>query len=79
MVISYRFHNLPYMQIVRKGIVQVLLKLQSQIFLSLYDEFNHLLEEEGIHVEKGIFGADMKIELLNDGPITICLDSEELF
>ena len=32
-----------------------------------------------MHVEKGIFGADMKIELLNDGPITICLDSEELF
>lgn len=45
----------------------------------LYDEFNTLLEQEGIHVEKGIFGADMKIELLNDGPITICLDSEELF
>lgn len=45
----------------------------------LYDEFNALLEEQGIHVEKGIFGADMKIELLNDGPITICLDSEELF
>lgn len=45
----------------------------------LYEQFNHLLEEKGVHVEKGIFGADMKIELLNDGPITICLDSEELF
>lgn len=29
-------------------------------------------------VERGIFGADMKIELLNDGPFTIVLDSEEL-
>lgn len=29
-------------------------------------------------VERGIFGADMKIELLNDGPFTIVLDSNEL-
>ena len=29
-------------------------------------------------VEKGIFGADMKVQLLNDGPFTILLDSEEL-
>ena len=30
------------------------------------------------HTEKGIFGADMKVELLNDGPFTIILDSEQL-
>ena len=30
-------------------------------------------------VEEGIFGADMKIELLNDGPVTIMLDSEVIF
>jgi D-tyrosyl-tRNA(Tyr) deacylase len=30
-------------------------------------------------VEKGRFGADMKVELLNDGPFTLMLDSEELF
>ena len=29
-------------------------------------------------VEKGIFGADMKVELINDGPITIVMDSEKL-
>lgn len=45
----------------------------------LYDLFNVRLEEAGIHVEKGIFGADMKCELLNDGPVTILLDSDELF
>ncbi|WP_173428135.1 D-aminoacyl-tRNA deacylase [Sharpea azabuensis] len=45
----------------------------------LYDLFNSRLEEAGIHVEKGIFGADMKCELLNDGPVTILLDSDELF
>lgn len=44
----------------------------------LYDEFNQKLRNNGYEVEEGIFGADMKIELLNDGPTTIILDSEEL-
>lgn len=43
----------------------------------LYDRWNALLKEQ-IHVETGIFGADMKIDLLNDGPVTIILDSKEL-
>ena len=30
------------------------------------------------HVEKGVFGADMKVELLNDGPFTVILDSNEI-
>ena len=46
---------------------------------TLYDQFNQKLQEQGMHVETGIFGADMKIELLNDGPVTIVLDSKELF
>ena len=33
---------------------------------------------EHFHTEKGIFGADMKVELLNDGPFTIILDSEQM-
>ena len=32
----------------------------------------------GFHVETGIFGADMKVDLENDGPFTIILDSAEL-
>ncbi len=43
-----------------------------------YSLFCQKLEENGLRVEKGVFGADMKIELLNDGPVTIILDSEEL-
>ena len=31
------------------------------------------------NVQTGIFGADMKVSLVNDGPFTIMLDSEELF
>ena len=43
-----------------------------------YNIFVEELKKTGIYVENGIFGADMKIELLNDGPVTILLDSEEL-
>jgi len=45
----------------------------------LYDYFNEALVAQGIKVEKGVFGADMKVSLINDGPITIVLDSQELF
>lgn len=44
----------------------------------LYDYFNECLRNQGIHVETGIFGADMKCALINDGPVTIVLDSDEL-
>lgn len=44
----------------------------------LYDVFNQKLGEI-LHVETGIFGADMKVEIYNDGPVTIVLDSNELF
>lgn len=39
----------------------------------LYDEFNQKLKKH-IHVETGIFGAEMKVELINDGPVTIMLE-----
>ncbi|MBQ3114858.1 MAG: D-tyrosyl-tRNA(Tyr) deacylase [Clostridia bacterium] len=45
----------------------------------MYEEFINSIKERGITVEKGIFGADMKVELLNDGPVTILLDSKKLF
>lgn len=44
----------------------------------MYDQFNEILRNYDVQVETGVFGADMKIELLNDGPVTIILDSEEL-
>lgn len=44
----------------------------------LYEYFNDCLRGYGIHVETGIFGADMKVSLINDGPVTIILDSSEL-
>ena len=45
----------------------------------LYDYFNRVLREQyGLHVETGRFGADMKVDFVNDGPVTILLDSAEL-
>ncbi len=42
-----------------------------------YERFCELLKSNGIsNVQKGQFGADMKVELLNDGPVTIILDTE---
>lgn len=43
----------------------------------LYDIWNNKIRENGIKVETGIFGADMKVSITNDGPITIMIDSEE--
>lgn len=40
----------------------------------LYDKFNQKLKETNIPIEEGIFGADMKVNLINDGPITIMLE-----
>ena len=48
------------------------------VSLPMYNQFNELLKANGVHVETGIFGADMKISLLNDGPVTIILDSDQL-
>ena len=43
----------------------------------LYKLFSGRLTEHGIIVEMGTFGADMKVRLVNDGPVTIWLDTEE--
>ena len=41
----------------------------------LVDAFVAALRARGAHVETGVFGADMRVELVNDGPITLLLDS----
>ena len=44
----------------------------------LYEYIVSMCKENGYVVETGVFGADMKVELLNDGPVTIILNSEDL-
>ena len=44
----------------------------------MFEYFRDKLTSLGIHVETGVFGADMKIEMHGDGPVTIVLDSKAL-
>lgn len=42
-------------------------------------EFIKRLRDLGIKVSEGSFGADMKVSLVNDGPVTIIIDSEKIY
>ncbi|AGK55045.1 D-aminoacyl-tRNA deacylase [Bacillus sp. 1NLA3E] len=44
--------------------------------LAIYEAFNELLREKGIKVETGVFGAMMDVQLINDGPVTLIVDSK---
>ena len=44
----------------------------------LYERFCAALRDQGVHVETGVFGARMQVELVNDGPVTIVLEVGEL-
>jgi len=46
---------------------------------ALYEEFAGRLRALGVRVETGVFRAHMQVELVNDGPVTILLDSSKLF
>lgn len=43
----------------------------------LYEKFNQEIKKSGLNIETGIFGGDMKVSLINDGPVTILLDSKK--
>jgi D-aminoacyl-tRNA deacylase len=47
--------------------------------VALYEEFNAALQELGVTVATGIFQAMMSVELVNEGPVTILLDSDKTF
>lgn len=42
----------------------------------LYERFNALLREQGLRVETGVFGAMMDVALVNDGPVTLIIDTK---
>ncbi|MCK9235612.1 MAG: D-aminoacyl-tRNA deacylase [Acholeplasmataceae bacterium] len=44
--------------------------------IRLFELFNDALHQYGIHVESGVFGAYMDVHLVNDGPVTIIIDSD---
>jgi D-tyrosyl-tRNA(Tyr) deacylase len=49
-----------------------------EVAIPLYEKFvEQLARESGLHVKTGVFGADMKVKLINDGPVTIWMDTKE--
>jgi len=46
------------------------------VAIPLYDKFINALQTKGVHTETGVFGAYMKVNLVNDGPVTIIIDSK---
>ena len=49
-----------------------------ELATTLYERFCERAERDVAHVGRGVFGAHMQVSLTNDGPVTICLDTEEL-
>ena len=47
-----------------------------EVAIPLYERFIDHMKAEGLTVQSGIFGADMKVSLINDGPVTIIIDSK---
>ena len=49
-----------------------------EVAIPLYEKFVQLLRDKGIHVETGEFGAEMLVESVNDGPLTLIVDTDNL-
>jgi D-aminoacyl-tRNA deacylase len=45
--------------------------------VDIYEKFNSVLREKGIKVETGVFGAMMDVSLINDGPVTLIIESKK--
>ncbi len=52
---------------------------QPELAESLYEKVKSGLEQTGIKVETGVFRTDMQVEIINDGPVTLLLDSKKGF
>ena len=49
-----------------------------EIAIPLYEKFVQLCRDKGFHVETGVFGADMQVESVNNGPVTLVVDTDQL-
>ena len=49
-----------------------------EVAIPLYEKFVALCREKGIHTETGEFGAEMLVESVNDGPLTLIVDTDQL-
>ena len=71
------YHNLLCMAIAHTADVRILaMQMEPVSANEMYEKFVAYIREQGIHTETGEFGADMKVSLTNDGPVTIILESK---
>jgi len=49
-----------------------------EVAIPLYEKFVQVIRDKGIHVETGEFGAEMLVESVNDGPLTLIVDTDNL-
>ena len=49
-----------------------------EVAIPLYEKFVQLIRDKGIHVETGEFGTEMLVESINDGPVTLVVDTDQL-
>lgn len=49
-----------------------------EVAIPLYEKFVEVCRDRGFHTETGEFGADMQVESLNDGPLTLVVDTDQL-
>ncbi|MBE6940486.1 MAG: D-tyrosyl-tRNA(Tyr) deacylase [Ruminococcaceae bacterium] len=49
-----------------------------EVAIPLYEKFVQLCRDKGLHVETGEFGAYMQVDSLNDGPVTLVVDTDQL-
>lgn len=49
-----------------------------EVAIPLYEKFVQLIRDKGVHVETGEFGAEMLVESVNDGPVTLVVDTDQL-
>ncbi len=49
-----------------------------EVAIPLYEKFVQVIRDKGIHVETGEFGAEMLVESVNDGPLTLIVDTDQL-
>ena len=69
------FHSLHYMQTHLHGNRPSFTNAgKPELANELYEYFKEECKKNGINVQSGEFGADMAVELLNDGPVTIIID-----